>query len=81
MSRPADIFGLGFVLGAANEPGGTAAVYFNLGAKQPAAQCLGGGIRAFLATAGTFRHVGYRYTSLRCPTFTISTTISSSKTL
>ena len=50
---------LALVLGAANHPRGTSAVYFNLGPEQATAQCFSGGIRAFLAMACThpFMHI------------------------
>ena len=50
------VFQFGFVLGAADKPGRFAAIDLDLGPEQAIAQCLSGGIRAFLAMAGAFAH-------------------------
>lgn len=50
------VFQFGFVLGAADKPGRFAAIDLELGPEQATAQCLGGGIKWFMAVAGTFGH-------------------------
>ena len=44
------------VLGLADQPGSTAAIHFNLGAEQAAAQRFSGGVEGFRAAAGAFGH-------------------------
>ena len=44
------------VLGLADQPRSTTAIYFNFGAEQAAAQRFSGGIERFRASAGTFGH-------------------------